>query len=82
MLPGSDIHRLQTRSDALRLGLDASRGWIGAGMHPFGCVYVLSYVRVFICMCVSMCESWFYKYKVLMMAVKQLKEGREDEHGA
>lgn len=33
---------------------------------------------MFICMCVSMCESWLYKYKVLMMAVKQLKGGRED----
>lgn len=33
-------------------------------------------------MCVSMCESWFYKYEVLMMADKQLKEGREDERKA
>lgn len=52
---------------------------MGLGIHPFVCVCVLLYVRVFICMCVSMCESCFYKYKVLMIAVKQLKEGREDE---
>ena len=38
-------------------------------------------MRVFICMCVSMCESWLYKYKVLMMAVQQLKEGRKEERG-
>lgn len=34
-------------------------------------------LREFICMC----ERCFYKYKVLMMAVKQSKEGREDEGG-
>lgn len=31
---------------------------------------------------VSMCESCCYKYKVLMMAVKQLKEGMEDKPAA
>lgn len=44
---------------------------------------VLKCVTVFICMCVSMCESWFYKYEVLMVADKLLKEkrGREEEQG-
>ena len=26
--------------------------------------------------CLFLCESWFYKYKVLKTAVQQLKEGR------
>ena len=33
-------------------------------------------------MCVSTCESRLYKYKVLMMAAKQLEEGGEDEQKA